>query len=208
MIQRVNARAAPQQADPTHAQGMIVIDHVLAAQGANDGRLDSLREGEQFGPRIAAADTGENHRALRVDQKRYRLLALSLIGQDLSRPRKAVQAIFIETLDLLPGKIGWKRDMGDTLLRDRRPARCHEQVGHLIDRGDLLVEDGYVGKQVFCVDLLVIFRTDITGRNLTGDRNHRRVVHLGIVQPVEQVNRARAGCSHAGSQVSCQFRLS
>ena len=56
---------------------------------------------------------------------------------------------------------------------------------------DLLVEDGHVREELQQVDLLLVVHADQVVIGLPGDRQHRGAVHLGVVEAVQQVDRAR-----------------
>jgi hypothetical protein len=80
----------------------------------------------------------------------------------------------------------------------RHPApgqrRADRDVDHAGQLGRVLYHQvvlGHVGVQMVGVDLLLVAGAEHGGLLHPGDRQHRDVVELGVVQPVEQVDRAR-----------------
>ena len=72
---------------------------------------------------------------------------------------------------------------------------------------DLLVVDGDVLEQRQQVDFLLIVRADQVVVRLAGDREHRRAVHLGVVQAVQQVDGAGARGGEADAEPAGVLRI-
>jgi hypothetical protein len=70
---------------------------------------------------------------------------------------------------------------------------------------DVLVRD--VLEQRLEVDLLLVARAERHPRLLADDRDHRRVVELGVVEPVEEVDRPGARGRHAHADLARQLRV-
>ena len=86
------------------------------------------------------------------------------------------------------------------------PSPQGRPAGH-VDQGlgvhrpvGLLVEDGHVLEEPQQVDLLLVVHAHEVVIRLTGDGQHRRPVHLGVVEAVEQVDRPRAAGGDADAQ--------
>ena len=75
-------------------------------------------------------------------------------------------------------------------MRTARSIRCRTWLGTLAMRDEV---GGDVLEQRLQVDFLLVVRADRRARLLADDGDHRHVVHLGVVQPVQQMDRARAG---------------
>ena len=99
-------------------------------------------------------------------------------------------------------------DRGDGPLGQRDPAgtihqmtdlsglhrHLHELVSHVLEQG----------RQV---DLLLVVATEAGPRLLANDRHHRLVIELGVIQPVEQMDRAGPRGGHADPQLVRELRL-
>ncbi len=76
----------------------------------------------------------------------------------------------------------------------RRHHRLHEVTGDVLE-------------QRVKVDLLLIIAAECSTRLLTDDRHHRLVIELGVVEPVEKVDRARPGRRHADADLAGPFGM-
>lgn len=72
---------------------------------------------------------------------------------------------------------------------------------------DPLAEDRDVGEQRRLLDLLVRVRAETIGLGLARDRDHRRVVLRGVVQAVEEVDRAGTRGADHGREPAIQLGL-
>ena len=72
--------------------------------------------------------------------------------------------------------------------------QCRTAAG-LIDRDAVFA--GHIFEQRLQIDFLLILAADGGGGRLPDDGDDRLVVHLGVVQAVEQVDRARPAGGHA-----------
>ena len=81
--------------------------------------------------------------------------------------------------------------MRDAALRERRAAAGVDDRLHVARAHDLLVVDRDVFEERQQVDFLLVLRAEKIVIRLTGDREHRRAIHLGVVQSVEEMDRAR-----------------
>ena len=91
-------------------------------------------------------------------------------------------------------------DVRDAAQRQRRAAAGVDQRADVPGAEDLLVVDGDVLEERQQVDFLLVARADQVVVGLAGDREHRRAVHLGVVEAVEQVDRARARGGEADAE--------
>src|SRR6185312_7353957 len=88
------------------------------------------------------------------------------------------------------------------------PQRAVDQVA---DRGGivrLLAErGGHVAVELQQLDLLLEVTTDRPHERLPHDRDDGLVVELGVVEPVQQVDRARSGGRHADTDLARELRV-
>ena len=88
-------------------------------------------------------------------------------------------------------------------LGERDADRPVQHVGQLLgNRDHLHVLAGDVLEQAEQVDFLLVGAAHGAAAGLPDDRDHRDVVELGVVQAVEQVDRARARGRHADADVA------
>ncbi len=92
-------------------------------------------------------------------------------------------------------------------MRQRGLDGLLDHVRQLARAGDGLVEHRHVPEHVVVVDLLEEAAPDLRQRHLPGDRQDRRVRLGGVVQPVEEVDRARTHRSGAHPESVPQLRL-
>ncbi len=99
--------------------------------------------------------------------------------------------------------IGGHDHGGDRARRLRDPVRPVDHMARLRGRRDLLhVLARDVLEQHGQVDLLLVARAERDQLLLADDRDHGLVVELGVVETVEQVDRARAGGRHADADLA------
>ena len=72
---------------------------------------------------------------------------------------------------------------------------------------DLLVEDGDVLEEREEIHFLLVTRADEVVVGLTRQGEHRRAVHLRVVEAVEQMNRAGPGGRKADAEPTGVFRV-
>jgi len=97
--------------------------------------------------------------------------------------------------------IDWNSDVGDT---SRRKRRANRQIGDTFYVGathDPLVEMSHVDEQLVECDVLLGERAYEVAVLQTSDSQNRRMVHLRIIETIQQMNAARArGCdAHANA---------
>src|ERR1051326_1837063 len=95
-------------------------------------------------------------------------------------------------LDFFLLKIDGKIDVGDASSAERRAAR---EVRNLLDvrrTHDPRVVNGDIHKELVEIDVLLSVRVDKIVIMVTGNRQDRLAIELGIVEAVQQVNAAGA----------------
>ncbi len=70
--------------------------------------------------------------------------------------------------------------------------RCIHDVDDVARTHHALVVDRDIHEDLGQVDVLLIVRANQVVEGVPGDRQHRLVVHLGVVEPIEQVDAAGA----------------
>jgi hypothetical protein len=69
-----------------------------------------------------------------------------------------------------------------------------------------LIEIGYVHKQLVESNILLSERTDQIAVLHTGNGQYGSVIHLGVIQTIQQMNAARPGSRNAHADTSREFR--
>ena len=91
--------------------------------------------------------------------------------------------------------------MGDPLLRDGAPDRDVDEGRDGRGRHEHLVVDAQVHQDPVQVDLLLVSSPELRRGLHAGDGQHRHVVQLGVVQPVDEVQSARPRRGHAHAEL-------
>ena len=78
--------------------------------------------------------------------------------------------------------------MGDAAMRNRGMTGLEKNIWNLFLGGYRLAVDRNIGEEPFQVDLLMVLCPDEPGRHLPGDGDHRRMVELGIVKAVQEMD--------------------
>ena len=93
-------------------------------------------------------------------------------------------------------------------FRFRHAHRAVDQVTDLRSGASLLHEGaGHVLEHADQVDFLLIMPTERRAGLLAGDRQHRDVIHPGVIHPGDQVRRARARSGDANAELACELRI-
>src|SRR5690606_1665504 len=101
-----------------------------------------------------------------------------------------------------------KDDAGDRALRLRDADRAvHERAGLGRRRADLDVLGRDILEQVGKVDLLLEVAAERDGGGLPHDRHHRLVVHLRVIEAVQEVDRARPRRRYAHTDLAGELRV-
>ncbi len=103
----------------------------------------------------------------------------------------AVRHRRIVVLELL--EVVRKYDAGNAALVVRDANRAIDQMAHLLwnARHSHIFCD--ILEQVLEIDFLLIARSQSHSRLLADKRDNRHVIHLGVIQPVQQMDRAGPG---------------
>ena len=96
---------------------------------------------------------------------------------------------------------------GDAGGVQRALDRLLDQARQLRWAGDRAAEHRHVAEHRVVVDLLEEVGTQLRERHLTADGQHRRVGLLGVIETVEQVQRARPHRAHAHAQSRAELCL-
>jgi hypothetical protein len=109
-------------------------------------------------------------------------------------------------LERLLLQVGRDDHAGDRARRPRDLDRAVDQVRDLAGRHrDLDVVARDVLEERAEVDLLLVARAQREALLLTDDRDHRLMVELGVVEPVEEVDRARPGGREADPDLAAEL---
>ncbi len=97
--------------------------------------------------------------------------------------------------------------MRDGPVAERRLDRLVDDIDDVIRPGDALVVGSDVHIQLVEIDVLLIVRADQIVEGMAGDGKYGLPVALRIVEAVEQVNAAGAGCGETDPQTAGIFRV-
>ncbi len=95
----------------------------------------------------------------------------------------------------------------DRALVDRRADRQLRDCFHVRRAHDALVIAGYIHEELVELDVLLRKRAGNVLELHAGNRKHRLLVHLGVVQAVEQVDAAGAGGCKAHAQAAGELSI-
>src|SRR5437660_7353768 len=105
-------------------------------------------------------------------------------------------------------EIDGESDVGDATKGEGRPARRIDERHDMLRAHYLLVVNRDVLEKRKQVDFVLIMRADQVVVGLTGNGENGRTVELRVVQPVEQVNRARTRGGEANAEPPRVFCVS
>ena len=97
---------------------------------------------------------------------------------------------------------------GDAAFGERDAERAIDRVPHGGDvhhGGHVVVRD--VLEETLQVDFLLVIAAHRRRSGLPDDRDHRLVIHRGVVQAVEEVDRSRSGSSQADARLTGELRV-
>ncbi len=208
---QVPARFGAEQADRARDEGQIVRHRCLAQQCLGDAGTEQLGGFDHF--------VGRRQRT-GADQHRHFLAGVQYVGRALQVAfrRHAVArgianpamhgAVFarrrFDRRHVL--HVIRKNHAGDGALVARDAHRAVDQVTHLLRRRHhvhVLVRDVLEqGKQIHFLLVIAAERHPVL---LADERHHRLMIHLGVVQAVQQMDRARPGSSQTDTDFSGEF---
>jgi hypothetical protein len=212
-LDHVVGRLGAEQTDRARDVGEVVRQHRAAVEGLGHAGAEQLGDLAELRARVLGALPDEHGDLLAGVEDLGGVLQVGRLGhEDGARPRRlggehrAVRARRVGVLELLDvvgdDDAGRRvRGLGDAhraVDQVRRLAGDHAG-GHEL-RGDVLVED-------LQVDLLLEVGAQRQPRLLADDGHDRLVVELGVVEAVEQVDRARAGRRHAHADLAGELRV-
>ena len=117
-----------------------------------------------------------------------------------TRAREAVRAL--GRLERLFLHVLGNDDHRRRAARDRQADRAVDHVRQLRRMADLLHIFGDVGEHPVEVELLLVARAADGRSGLAADGEHRHVVELGVVEPGDEVGRARAAGREAHAELA------
>ena len=97
----------------------------------------------------------------------------------------------------------WATPFADSAARHAPSTSDRDLAG----AGHLLVEDADILVQRDEIDLLLVVRPEQVVVGLAGYREHRRAIHLRVIQTVEQVNCPRSGRREAHAELAGVLRV-
>ena len=192
-------RTAPaEQAGHPDGGRVVGLEHVLAAVGVRHRGVQGAREPEHLLARVAGALAAVDGDLLGPRDELDRLVEGGLgrphhrtVGEDRVRKHRVV--------DRLGGHVAGQDDHPDPALEDRGLQGELGDPGHLRGRRHQADVVGAPGEDRIRVGLLEVAAADLGAGDVRRDREDRRAVALAVVEPVQQVQAARAGrAEHRG----------
>ena len=190
-------RDRAEQPDRAGDPRQVVGQHVLAEQRLGRAGAEQVGELGQLGDAAARALPDEQRDLLAgvEDVGRLRTAASSAVTVEADMPR-----LDGTCLNACPGgvvvqfeDVGREDDAGRRVFAERDADRPVDQVRQLLGhRAHLHVVAADVLEQAQQIDLLLVRAAHRRAFGLPDDRHDRHVVELRVVQPVEQMDRARA----------------
>ncbi len=187
---------------------MIVGYHGLAEQRLDDGRTEQLGDLDDFVARAERALAGEDGDALAAVEDVERARDAVVVRHALAvgfRKRYVVRDVaagwlgFFEALLL---HVHRNRHVRHRALRHGDAAREGDGVVDVRRAHDARRIGGDVGEQLAEIDVLLREGVDEIVIGQAGHRDHWRLVELGVVEPIQQVDAARSAWSPGSSLTS------
>jgi len=200
-----------EQPDRAGDERQIVGQHVLAEQGLGDPGADAVGDLDHLAGGAARAgadqdrdlfagveDVGGALQVGRLRHDRRSGIARPGAGEAMLLPRFLIGRI----LHVLR-----QDDRAHLVARDRDADRAIGHVARLRRGGDFLDIARDVGEQPVEVEFLLIARTAHGRLRLSGDREHRHVIEPRVVEPGDEMRRARPAGRKADAEFAGEFGM-
>ena len=207
------ARPGAEQADRAGHERQIVGDDGLAEQRLRDAGSEHVGDGEHLVGRSQGPGTHEHRHPLAGVQDLRGGTQIVLGRQDdaavIADPGQGGAVLArrrIDPIELLD--VVGDDHAGHDALGERDPHRSIDQVSRrrgVRARVHVVMRD--VLEQRLEIDLLLVVGPHGGARRLADDRDHRLMIHLRIVEAVEQVDRARPGGRQADADLPGELRV-
>ena len=207
------ARPGAEQADGSGDPGQLVGQHVLAQQGLRGARTEQVGRLGEFGVRPPGPGA-DQHRDLGAGVEDVGGPPDGVVVRgDLRKVETEAGRHHLEGVGRWRVRqllhVGGDDEGRRRTLRERGADGAVEDVGQLLGHvHGLHVVGGHVLVQARQVHLLLIGAAHRAPVGLPDDRYHGNVVQLGVVEAVEQVDRARAGRRHTHPDPAGELRVS
>ena len=208
----VVTRFGAEQADRARHPRQIVGQHGFAEQRLGDARTELFGDGDDFVGRVQRAGADQDRHFLAGVQHVGGLLQIVGIGHETWRAithagmQRAVFAAgrFIGQILQVVGQ----DDRRDLAFGERDAHRAVDQMAHLRGHRGLLDEGaGDVLEHRNEIEFLLIVAAQRGARLLSGDGEHRHVVHARVVQAGDQMRSAGTRSRDANAEFAGEFRM-
>jgi len=132
---------------------------------------------------------------------------LSLVTNDIAVAADGAELILCPAPATAQGDIARKGDDRDAPARHRGLHRDLERARHLLRIRDHLAVVATLREEVLRVGLLEVSAADLMGGDLRGNGEHGHTAPVAIVQPVDQVQVARAAAAGADGELAGEVRF-
>ena len=189
-----------------HVERIVVLDELLPSQRVHDRRVQSARELDQLGVRAGAPGAPEDRDPLRAIQQRRERGDL-LVGRAQERLRLGKCQARSVAHRVVQGDIARQDDDRDAAARHRGLHRDLERARHLLRVRHQLAVVATLREEVLRVGLLEVSAADLIGGDLRGNGENGYAAPVAIVEPVDQVEVARAAAAGADGELAGEVRL-
>src|SRR5438552_11844333 len=207
-------RARAQQADAAGGVGAIVGDTGFAQQRLDDGRGQQIGGALEFVSGMQSTGAGKDGDFLACVQNLRGFIEIGFVGQasaareDVGRMMGNVALAALLLFDFFFLQIYRDGDVRNAAIGERGAAGEIHDVFHVGGAHDAFVEDRDIHKKLVEGHILLGESADEVVILQSGNGQHRRLVELGVVEAIEQVNAARAGSSQTNAQLAGQLGVS
>ena len=184
--------------------GVVVLQALLGLEGQHHRGGQSVGQRQHLVAGMAGPGAHQQRDGFGAVQQRGRLLQGGLVGHDRSPFGDEVGSI---AGGIEPGDVTGQSEHRHSGGAERQVHGLLEQPGQLVGAGHGPAEGRHVGEHGVVVDLLEEVGAQLGERHLPADGQHGSMRFPGVVEPVEQVQRARSDGAHADSERAGQLGL-
>ena len=188
--------------------GIVVLDVLLAAERMHDRALERLGQPHQAVMRAGTAAAAEQRDALGAVEEFGQRLQFAFGRPDDRRGRQQPGVRRDAALGRWTQRdVAGDDDDGDAAPPHRRANGVFQHVRQLRRIGNQFAIMAAFAEQILRMRLLEIAAADFGGRNLRGDRQHRRAAAVRIEQAVDEMQIAGAARARAHRKLAGDLRF-
>ena len=204
-VKRVLGRRVADEAALAHGVGVVGFQAWLGLEGQHHRRGQPVGELQDLGTGVARAVADKQRDPLGGVDALGRAGDCAGLGHDRHVGAGDARR---RPIHILGGDVAGNGQHGDSGGVEGALDRLLDQARELGGAGEGAAEDRHVTEHGVVVDLLKEVRAQLGQRHLPADGQHRRMGLLGVIEAVEEMQRARAHRAHAHPQWRAELRLS